>query len=175
MSSTVQAIVYSKATGRVRRVIDTGAPVADVASFLADVQVAPGEAVMAMTKRASTPQRFAGRGNNTLHDWQAVVSMATKLCPAPMHPDVHAHVTASAAARSLALTPTQDRYCIIDAVGNIVGAVIADPSCGDSGEHFGAGFQLVAHQTADERWTYANGVFTPGTLACPKTGGSVSL
>ena len=158
------------ATGRVRRVVDPGAPVSDVAALLASVQVATGEAVMAMNKRAVTPLRVATRGNNTLYDWQAVVSMATKLCPAPMHPDVHAHVTASAAARSLALTPTQDRYCIIDAVGNIVGAVIADPSCGDSGEHFGAGFQLIAHQSADERWTYANGVFTPPTYTVTKDG-----
>ena len=56
------------------------------------------------------------------------------------------------------LTPSGDRYCIIDAGNNIVGVVIADPACGDGIP----GCTLVAHAIAGPGagWTYSAGTFT---------------
>ena len=153
MAGVVQAVVYSNATGRVRRVVDP-AP-ADPASACQSA----GEAVLLMRKRLGRP--------NTLLDWQVLASRAAGKRPIPLHPTVDAHVTATA---GVPLADAQDRYCVIDARGNIVGVVIADPACGDLGEHHGVGCTLVAHPTADERWSYAAGVFTAPSWTVTKEG-----
>ena len=153
MAGVLQAVVYSKATGRVRRVVDP-AP-ADPASACQSA----GEAVLLMRKRLGRP--------NTLLDWQVLASRAAGKRPVPIHPTVDAHVTATA---RVVLTDAPDRYCVIDVHDNIVGVVIADPACGDAGEHFGVGCTLVPHATADERWSYAAGVFTAPTWTVTKEG-----
>jgi len=129
----IQAIVYSAATGRVRRVIDPNAAVPNVITFLAQAKARPGEAVMAYTKQ--------GGGADTLAAWQAAVTTLT------------------------GKTPTNDRYCVIDANNNIVGVVNADPLCGDAVPNC----TLVAHATADQTWTFTPpNIFTaPATLPHP--------
>lgn len=138
---TAQAVVYSQATGRVRRVIDPAPAV---------VEVGAGEAFLLITKRA--PPR-----GTTLYDWQVLACRATKRRPVPLHPSVDAHVTATA---GVALTDVPDRYVVVDGTGKILRVAICDPACGDSVE----GCTLIAHPRADERWTYANGVFTGPTI-----------
>lgn len=48
------------------------------------------------------------------------------------------------------LSPSNDRYAIVDANGNVTGALIADPLCGDSIKDC----QLIAHDKAGVGWTY---------------------
>jgi hypothetical protein len=161
----VQAIVYSAATGRVRWVHDPERDVADPQAYLASIAPRAGEAVTLITKRAASPQRNPTRGNNTLHDWQAVASIASKRRPVPMHPDVDAHVIASAASAGVVLEDVVDRYCVIDAAGNILRAIHVDPACGDSVQ----GCILVAHASANSDWTYdpVTGVFTAPPVPVP--------
>jgi len=121
----IQAIIYSVATGRVRRVIDPQANVPNVIQFLARAGGLLGEAVLVYTKI----------GQDDLNAWQAAVNAHTGRIPA------------------------NDRYCIIDQTNAIVGAVIADPSCGDGYPNC----ILVAHPTADSRWTFT----PPNTFVAP--------
>lgn len=120
----VQLIVYSAATGRVRRVLDPQKVVANVIQFLAQANLGVGEAAMVYTKT----------GADNVTAWQAAANAHT------------------------GLTPTADRYCVIDAGNNIVGTVIADPACGDGYPNC----TLVAHPIAGPGagWTYSAGVFT---------------
>lgn len=46
------------------------------------------------------------------------------------------------------LVPLNDRYAIVDGLGNVVGAVVADPLCGDAI----VGFQLISHPLAVPGW-----------------------
>jgi hypothetical protein len=52
-------------------------------------------------------------------------------------------------------TPSGDRYCIIDAGNNILGAIIGDPALDSV-----ANCTLVAHDSADTRWFYNGTTFT---------------
>lgn len=56
--------------------------------------------------------------------------------------------------------PQSDRYVLIDPDGKIVSSLVADPTCGDKAEHFGLGYALVQHDTADERWSYSHATRT---------------
>jgi len=67
----VQAIIYSKATGRVRRVVDPQVNVPNVIAFLAQAGAQTGEAVLIYTKQ----------GQDTLTAWQAAVNAHTGLSP----------------------------------------------------------------------------------------------
>ncbi len=136
----LQLIVYSAATGRVRRVIDPEGE----ALHPSHLKLAPREASLLYTK--------VGGGNDHLHAWQVAVARHCGKRPKTVHPVTEAHYAAAG------LTPAvvADRYVVIDAGGKIVGVVAADPACGDSI----AGHTLVAHDSADERWTYTGGVFT---------------
>src|SRR5437660_1321971 len=53
------------------------------------------------------------------------------------------------------LIPSNDRYAVIDSLGNVVSAIIADPLCGDQI----TGFQLIAHDIACPGWKYISNVF----------------
>jgi hypothetical protein len=55
------------------------------------------------------------------------------------------------------LSPANDRFAIIDNNGNVTGAVIADPSCGD----VVPACQLVASPNATIGWKFQAGVFIP--------------
>lgn len=70
----IQLIVYSAATGRVRRVIDPQVNVPNVIAFLAQAKAMTGEAVLVYTKQ--------GNGQDTLPAWQAAVTAHTNLTPA---------------------------------------------------------------------------------------------
>lgn len=62
------------------------------------------------------------------------------------------------------LTPSNDRYAIVNAQGMVVGAIYADPvGCGDSlaGNQKFAGDSLVASQIAGPGWTFMLGMFMP--------------
>jgi len=120
----VQLIIYSKATGRVRRVIDPNAAVANAIQFIAQGKAGPNEGTLLYTKQVT----------NDLNAWQAAVTAATSKVPA------------------------SDRYCIIDANNNIVGAILADPLCGDAVPNC----TLVQHDIADQTW-----VFTPPSTFVP--------
>ena len=69
----IQAIVYSVATGRVRRVVDPQANVPNVIAFLAQAKANAGEAVLVYNKQ--------GNGADTLPAWQAAVNAHTGLTP----------------------------------------------------------------------------------------------
>lgn len=70
----IQAIVYSIATGRVRRVVDPQANVPNVIAFLAQAKAGAGEAVLVYTKQ--------GNGLDNLLSWQAAVTAHTGITPA---------------------------------------------------------------------------------------------
>lgn len=149
---TVQVIVYSKASGRVRRVVDPQVVVPNVITFLNQVPVHGGELRMVYNK-------VGGVANDTIYAWQAAASLQSGLIPTPLHPDVQAYVLAKAAAASKTLTTVSDWYCVIDANNNILSGGYCDPAAGDSAP---AGCTLVAcPQLADSRWTYNGTTFTP--------------
>lgn len=68
---SVQLIVYSVATGRVRRVVDPQAAVPNVIQFLAQAKLGPGEAAMVYTKT----------GTDNVIAWQAAVNAKTGKTP----------------------------------------------------------------------------------------------
>ena len=128
----IQAIVYSIATGRVRRVVDPQANVPNVIAFLAQAKASAGEAVLVYNKQ--------GNGADTLPAWQAAVNAHTGL--------------------SVAFPPNStatDWYCGIDGSNLIKWWGLADPACGDSV----AGLTLVAAPFGvDSLWTYNGTTFT---------------
>lgn len=132
----IQAIVYSIATGRVRRVVDPQASVPNVIAFLAQAGASAGEAVLVYNKQ--------GNGADTLPAWQAAVNAHTGL--------------------SVAFPPNAmatDWYCGVDQNNNIQNWGIFDPACGDSLP----GLTLVnAPFGADSRWTYNGTTFTAPIL-----------
>lgn len=134
----VQAIVYSKATGRVRRVVDPEADVPNVIAFLAQAKAGAGEAVLVYTK--------AGNGQDTLAAWQAAINVHTGL-----NPD----------------TAQADWYVEVDSQNNILTWHIADPACGDLPTIAGATL-VQAPWGTDSRWTYNGTTFTaPPIVAKP--------
>lgn len=114
----IQIIVYSAATGRVRRVIDPQVEV-DVEAFQRSVNLSPGEVSVAYTKRGRDAQ---GNSLDTLPHWQALISAHT------------------------GLTPDKDRYCSVDPTVAVVAVHIADPLCGDTSPH--PNCALVQHDSA---------------------------
>lgn len=122
----VQAIVYSVATGRVRRVMDPQAVVPNVIAFLAQARAGVGEAVMVYSKQ--------GSGVDNAAAWQTTVNAHT--------------------GKSVAFPPdatATDWYCGVDGQNAIKWWGLADPVCGDAV----AGLTLiVAPFGADSRWTY---------------------
>lgn len=69
----IQVIVYSTATGRVRRVIDPQVNVPNVVAFLAQAGAVTGESTLVYNK--------VGGGNDNLLAWQAAVNTHTGLAP----------------------------------------------------------------------------------------------
>lgn len=99
----IQVIIYSLATGRVRRVIDPQVVVPNVVAFLAQAGAVAGEGTLAYTK--------VGNGQDTLNAWQAAVNAHTGKDP----------VAAQA-----------DWYVGVDGQNVIRDWIIADAACGDS-------------------------------------------
>lgn len=129
---TIQVIIYSIATGRVRRVEDPLAAVPNALTYLNQVPIGEGEARLLYTKQ--------GNGADTAISWQAAVN---------------AHTGFSVAFPVNAAT---DWYCGVDQNNIIQWWGIADPACGDSV----AGLTLVsAPFGADNRWIYNGSLFTP--------------
>lgn len=126
----VQAIIYSKATGRVRRVVDPQVNVPNVIKFINSAGAGVGEAVLVYTKQ--------GGGLDTLNAWQAAVNAHTG-----MDPDV----------------AKADWYVAVDALNNIVEAMVCDPACGDT--HPGGLMLVKAPWGANESWTYDGVTLTP--------------
>lgn len=98
----IQIIVYSLATGRVRRVIDPQENVPSALAFLEQCGIVSGEGRIVYNK--------LGGGQDTLAAWQAAVNNVTG-----KNPD----------------SAQSDWYCVIDANNNIATSIIADPTCGD--------------------------------------------
>lgn len=140
---TQQAVVYSSRTGRVRYVLDTE----DERDPTPLVKLKAGEALHVRQKLPA--------GQNRLHEWQAEVAAKTGKIPRPLHPAVEAFVRQAAGGKTLTVVP--DRYVAVDAAGAIRAVHLCDPSCGDAL----AGHTLIAHELADERWTYSGGTFSP--------------
>lgn len=99
----IQVIVYSVATGRVRRVIDPQAVTPNVIAYLNQVTITAGEARLVYNKQ--------GSGADTLLAWQAAVNAHTGLAP-----DANQN----------------DWYCGVDVGNNIQWWGMADPASGDS-------------------------------------------
>ena len=70
---TTQVVVYSIATGRVRRVVDANLDVSNVLALRAQVSAHAGEGLLIYTKQ--------GGGQDTLIAWQSAVSTATGKTP----------------------------------------------------------------------------------------------
>lgn len=101
---TVQVIVYSVATGRVRRVADPQIVVSNVVAHLNQVTITAGEARLVYSKSTTGP--------NDIFAWQAAVN-------------AHTGKTVSVGVDS------GDTYCVVDAAGKIVHIGFMDPACGD--------------------------------------------
>ena len=127
----VQAIIYSIATGRVRRVLDPQANVPNVIAFLAQAGAKTGESVMVYTKT----------GADSIITWQAAVNAHT--------------------GKTVAYPPdaiSTDWYCGID-VGNLIQWWgLADPACNDA---YPGLTLIAAPFGADNRWTYNGSTFAP--------------
>jgi hypothetical protein len=128
---TVQLVIYSKATGRVRRTWDPNVAVPNVLLLIAQCGAQPGEGVVVYNK--------AGGGQDTLLTWQAAVNAVT--------------------GKSVVVgVDAGDTYAIVDSNNNIVNVVAADPACGDV---VPAGLQLVlAPAGCSTNWTYDGTTFT---------------
>jgi hypothetical protein len=118
-------VIYSKATGRIRSHTGTGHTSSEIDSIL---KVGTGEALF----------KFNDNQFGDLPTLQSLLSQST------------------------GLTPSNDRYAIVDtsiislsilnSVGNVVGSIIADPSCGDNIP----GYELIAHSDATKGWKYTS-------------------
>lgn len=147
----IQVIVYSKVTGRVRRVVDPQAAVPNVLQFLAQAGAGTGEGTLVYN--------LVGGGADNLGAWQAAVSAHTGLIPTPLHPAILAQVQAAAPTA----TVVHDRYVAIDSNNIIQGVHLLDPACGDGNAL--PGMTLIQHDTADTRWTFTPpNTFTPPTI-----------
>jgi hypothetical protein len=128
----IQVIVYSIATGRVRRVADPQATVPNVIAFLNQVSIHAGEARIVYNKQ--------GNGADDVNAWQGAVNNVT--------------------GKSLAFgQDAGDTYAEIDGANNIVSVHVADPACGDGPV---SGVALVlAPAGCSTNWTYDGATFTP--------------
>lgn len=91
---------------------------------------------------------------------QLLVPMATHVQAAQSGP----HAMQAIVTGHTGVTPTGDRHAIVDATGNVVGTVYADPACGDAAPH---GHTLVVHATAQVGGKIVGNVYTApltGTL-----------
>lgn len=120
----VQVVIYSVATGRVRRVIDPQKSVPNVQAFLASAGAGPGEAALAYTKQ--------GGGADTLSAWQAAVD------------------NRPGNALGIVVSDT-DWYCGVDASNAIKWWGVCDPLCHDAIPGLTL---VNAPWGADSRWTY---------------------
>ena len=133
---TIQVIVYSKATGRVRRVADPGVSVSNVLAFLNQVTIHAGEARLVYNK--------LGGGGDDANAWQAAVNKVT--------------------GKSVTFgIDAGDTYADVDAGNNILSVHFADPACGDVGPSGGA--LVLAPASCSTNWTYDGTTFTPPVLA----------
>jgi hypothetical protein len=150
----VQAIVYSEATGRVRRVLDPGRHIrpARFAELLATVRPQLGERALIYAKQLG--------GADTLHAWQREASLACGRLPDPVHPVTLAVVEEAAAARGIALRRVKDRYVAVDPAGRVRAVHYADPLI----DHV-AGCRLLQHDRADESWMLLRGQLLPIAIA----------
>lgn len=113
-----QAIVYSLTSGRVRYVLDPEGVIWP-GELAAKIKLQPGEGLLVRAKQS---------GQNRLHEWQAAVSGHCALVPKELHPEIHVHVHAHAGALGITLTEVPDRYEVVDAAGNVVDEIYADPA-----------------------------------------------
>lgn len=126
----IQLIVYSKTTGRVRRVIDpNGDPIADA---IAHANPHPGETVIIYLK--------LGDGEDHVGSWQAAASLHCGKIPQPLHPAIEKHVMAAA---PKAVPQASDLHHIVNAAGQIVGSIHLCFDCGDSVAHFPPGHTII--------------------------------
>lgn len=107
--NTKFAVIYSKATGRIRWQFHP-----DNDEQLNDIKLLDGEEV----------KFFNNSEKCLLQDLQSKLNLKTKK------------------------VPTNDRYVIVDKDNNVIGAIIADPLCGDKIKDC----ELVAHKTATIGW-----------------------
>lgn len=96
-------IIYSKATGRVRRVIVENPPPIDPVAYANKLKLTSGEALITYGLKDEEKQL-----KDTAIDWQAIVSAET------------------------GSIPTNDRYAIVNQDGEVVGSLHADLACGDA-------------------------------------------
>jgi hypothetical protein len=116
-------VVYSIATGRVRRVY-----ISNRDDEIKRSDARPGEAFIHVdTANAKVARNLEGL--------QALVNAATGKVPA------------------------SDRYVLVQD-GKVIGAIIADPTCGDSLPRV----QLIQHDTADEGWSFDGTKLVPPEL-----------
>jgi len=107
--TTKFAVIYSKATGRIRWEFHP-----DNDEQLNDVRLLEGEAVLILKNS----------------DKALLPNLQNKIN------------------KKTGKTPTDDRYAIVDKDNNVIGAIIADPSCGDEVKDC----ELIAHPTAGSGW-----------------------
>lgn len=148
----ITAVVYSTASGRIRRLIDIGVCTDPVAAARG-ITLMPGESFHAHVS--------PGDGWHAEEEIQSHLTVHVTGGRHPVHlahpvmAAIHAkHASKGAAAPTL--TPVLDRYVEVDASGNVLSVYFCNQE--DPPPNGGT---LLAHETADTRWKYvwATGVW----------------
>lgn len=127
-------VVYSKATGVRRRVIDADN---DDEYKQHEATLHSGEGFFYLTTKEYDSHQSPHELNHT------TAIKAGFLATLELHEEIHVDVTVHHPQLGDYSVRTIDRHDIVDPNGKVVGACHADPTCGDSGEHFALGHQLV--------------------------------
>lgn len=135
---TIQVLVYSLATGRVRRAVDPQTIVPNAIAYLNQVPIHAGEGRIVYAKK--------GGGQDDANAWQAAVNAVT--------------------GKSVVIgIDAGDTYAEVDGANNILAVHIADPAAGDVGPN--GGTLVLAPAGCSMGWTYDGTNFSP-PLFTPK-------
>jgi hypothetical protein len=130
-TATKNLVVYSKATGERRRVID-----------------------------ADDDGEYAWH-EERLHPGEGMVYLDHATYDGFPHAHALNDHVAQHAGFAKAPDPMASRHAVVHPDGHVVNFIHADPTCGDSGEHIGPGHVLVQHPEAGFDWRLVKGVLTP--------------
>lgn len=144
-NATKIMVVYSKATGERRRVIDADSD--DEYQWHID-NLHPGEGCYFHTINHY----------DTIGDGHALNDYCAKQAGFPAAPD-----------------PSTTRHAVVSPLGIVVNVIHADPTCGDLGEHIAPGHALVQHPLAGPGWTVVQGIFIQPVSEIAVQKGGVAL
>lgn len=129
-NATKVLVVYSKATGERRRVID-----------------------------ADNDDEYTWHEAN-LHPGEGLIYLDHAVYDSFPHAHALNDHVARHAGFEKAPDPSTTRHAVVHPDGRVVNIIQADPTCGDSGEHIAPGHALMQHPHAGPGWTFLNGIWT---------------